>query len=186
MPAAHCISCGLVLQAEHRFCPRCGAPRWYYPPAPYTAAQTAPPTSPPGPPGPGVQAAAAPVLPIRPSRLLPWFYAGAAVLWLISATQATALVISRAGRAQLAQQIDAGGLGPATQGGVLALGLAQVLFFVAAACLHAIAFYGLRARRRWGWLTAVLLAGLWSLVLVGIPLLVVLLRPSTRRFYGID
>jgi biotin transporter BioY len=54
------------------------------------------------------------------------------------------------------------------------------------AALHAIAFYGLRDRKRWGWVAAVLVAGAWSLVLVGIPVLAILLRPSTRRAYGVS
>ena len=36
-----------------------------------------------------------------------------------------------------------------------------------------------------GWVVAVLLAALWSLLLVGIPTLYLLMRPATRRAFGV-
>jgi biotin transporter BioY len=61
-----------------------------------------------------------------------------------------------------------------------------LLLAIVAAAIHGLAFYGLRGRKRWGWAAAVLVAGLWSLVLVGIPFLYVLLKRSTRRAYGLE
>ena len=64
--------------------------------------------------------------------------------------------------------------------------VALVFFFVvAAACLHATAYFGLRKHRPWGWIAAVIVAAAWSLILLGIPVLYVLVRTSTRRAYGI-
>ena len=59
------------------------------------------------------------------------------------------------------------------------------LFIVAAVALHAAAYYGLRRVRPWGWISAVIVAAGWSLVLVGIPVLILLLRRSTRQRFGI-
>jgi len=70
---------------------------------------------------------------------------------------------------------------------VLVLYLGIVFFFeVAAVVLHGIAYYGLRRRRIWGWICAVIVAGAWSLVVVGIPVLVFLLQRQTRQAYGIS
>jgi hypothetical protein len=44
----------------------------------------------------------------------------------------------------------------------------------------------LRTRKPWGWIMAVIVSAAWSLVLVGIPLLVFLLRRTTRAAYGIS
>src|SRR5436190_15940503 len=42
------------------------------------------------------------------------------------------------------------------------------------------AYYGLRRLRIWGWIAAVIVAAGWSVVLVGIPILIILDRKSTR------
>ncbi|HEX6488674.1 MAG TPA: hypothetical protein VF137_07360 [Candidatus Dormibacteraeota bacterium] len=60
-----------------------------------------------------------------------------------------------------------------------------ILVKVVIAFLHGGAYYGIRARRVQGWLLGVVLAGLWSLVLVGIPALTLLLRRSTREEFGL-
>jgi hypothetical protein len=52
--------------------------------------------------------------------------------------------------------------------------------------LHGIAYYGLKRLRVWGWIAAVIVAGAWSLVVVGIPVLVFLLRRQTRQAYGVS
>jgi hypothetical protein len=169
-----CIQCGERLEAAHRFCPGCGSPRW-----------TPPPEAEPGP----IAAPSAPLpasIPAHVPRALPWIYAAGAILALVSAAQAAAVLASGVGRAQLAQQLAAGGVSPATNSLVVAFAGGQLAFYLLAGGLHALAYYGLRARRRWGWLVALLLAGLWSLLLVGIPVLYVLLKPATRRAYGID
>jgi len=65
--------------------------------------------------------------------------------------------------------------------------IAVVIFFfvIAAAFLHGIAYFGLRARKPWGWIAAVIMAAAWSLILIGIPVLVVLIRSSPRHAYGV-
>ena len=55
-----------------------------------------------------------------------------------------------------------------------------------AAALHGAAFYGLRQLRRWGWISAVVVASLWSLIIVGIPVLLKLVNPKVRQAFGID
>jgi ABC-type multidrug transport system permease subunit len=52
------------------------------------------------------------------------------------------------------------------------------------AILYSASYLGLRRRRRWGWVSAVIAAGLSVFYLVGIPLLLLLLRRSTRRACG--
>jgi hypothetical protein len=171
---AFCIQCGERLEPAHSFCPSCGSPRWSPPPQPA-------PGQPPPPPSPPPRA-----VPTQAPRALPWIFAAGAILSLVSAAQAAAVLASGAGRAQLAQQLVAGGMSPVSPSLVVAFATGQLVFYLLAAGLHALAYYGLRARTRWGWLAALLLAGLWSLVLVGIPMLFVLLRRSTRHAYGID
>jgi hypothetical protein len=119
--------------------------------------------------------------------LLPWFYAAGAIFFLMWATQALAVFVSPAGRAQLIDDIAKQGYTAAQQPWVL---LGQGFFVLGAAliaaALHATAFYGLRRLRRWGWLAAVVIAGFWSLLLVGIPILRRLLSPPIRHAYGVD
>jgi len=119
-------------------------------------------------------------------RWLPWLYAAGAVLWLILLTQFSAFLVSPVGRDQLRQTLVEQGF----QGNLEVLFLvdASLIVFVelAAAILHGVAFYGLRKFRAWGWVAAVIVAAAWSLVLVGIPVLVFLLRRPTRQAYGIS
>lgn len=119
-------------------------------------------------------------------RWLPWLYASGAVLWLILLTQFSAFLVSPVGRDQLRQTlVDQGFQGNLD---VLFLVDASLIVFIelAAAILHGVAFYGLRRFRAWGWVAAVIVAAAWSLVLVGIPVLVFLLRRPTRQAYGIS
>jgi hypothetical protein len=122
-----------------------------------------------------------------PARLrwLPFIFGAGAVFWLVQLAQFAAVVTAPAGRDQLQQAVARAGVkGDVTALIVLEVGV--VFFFViAAACLHAIAYFGLRARRPWGWVAALIVSAGWSLVLVGIPVLYVLLKSSTRRVYGI-
>jgi len=117
----------------------------------------------------------------------PFTYAAGAVFALLILAQNAAIVAAPTGRAQVYQQLSAGGVPAGQQYDFF---VAYVITFLAlpavAAGLHALAFYGLRSRRRWGWAAAVLVAGVWSLLLVGIPFLHTLLKPSTRRAYGLD
>jgi len=117
---------------------------------------------------------------------LAWLYGAGAVVWLISLAQLGGFLAAGKGRAQLLEQLVKGGYSTSDAGTLLwVYATVMIAVTVGAAGLHAMAFYGLRARRRWGWLAAVTVAGAWSLLLVGIPVLAVLLRPSTRRAYGV-
>jgi hypothetical protein len=183
-----CIMCGAHLETGHRFCWSCGAPRWSPDVAEDEAGRQAPQDQRP-PPVPGTP----PVEPVAVRRdtptlgLLPWFYAAGAVFFLVWATQALAVFVSPIGRGQLMNDIAKQGYSTALQPWVLVgqgffvLGAALV-----AAVLHATAFYGLRRVRRWGWLAAVVIAGFWSLLVVGIPVLRRLLSPPIRHAYGVD
>lgn len=191
----HCISCGVKLDASHRFCWGCGAPRWtpedsHQPPA--VRADEAPPyTAPAGrpPPTPGTSVFQSRVVaPQRPNLgLLPWLYAAGAILLLIEATQGLASFLSPTGRAQLLADMSRAGVTGSMQGGFLAVYLIVVIGgFLVAAALHAAAFYGLRRFRRWGWISAVVVAGLWSLVIVGIPVLLRLVDRNVRQAFGVE
>ena len=118
-------------------------------------------------------------------RWLPYLFAAGAVFWLVNLTQAAALAAAPAGRAQLEQTLTNAGI---TQNASALLAIYFVVVFVfeaTAAGLHGAAFYGLRARRWWGWVVAVIVAGAWSLVLIGIPVFVFLLQRQTRKAYGV-
>jgi len=118
-------------------------------------------------------------------RWLPFVFAAGAVFWLVQLAQFAAIVAAPAGRDQLSQAlVQAGVKGDIST--LLVIEAILVFFFViVAACLHATAYFGLRARRPWGWIAAVIVAAAWSLLLVGIPVLVLLIRSSTRHAYGI-
>ena len=184
-----CIHCGARLEAVHRFCWNCGAARWMPegdaaapPPAPEL--ERAPPT-----PGMSVfpRPPAATVTPVTNLGLLPWFYAAGAVLFLVEATQGLAYLLSPGGRSQLTAELSRQGVAASVQGEVLA-GYAVFLVggSLVAAALHATAFYGLRRFRRWGWIAAVVVAALWSLLIVGIPVLVRLVSRGVRQAFGVD
>lgn len=181
-----CIQCGARLSVEDPFCSRCGTARW----TPSEPVGTGGPAAPAGPAGPHPapvrppvpEAAAAPVS----LGLLPWAYACGAVLALIWATQSLAMFLNPAGRAQLLQQITNQNVPESSRPGLLVFwGAFSVGLPLAAAALHAISFYGLRRTARWGWLAAVIVAGLWSVILVGIPILRRLLSLEVRRTFGV-
>lgn len=118
--------------------------------------------------------------------LLPWAYACGAVLALIWATQSLATFLAPAGRTQLLQQITNQHVPESSRPGLLIFwGAFSVGVPLAAAALHAISFYGLRRTARWGWLAAVIVAALWSVILVGIPVLRRLLSVEVRRTFGV-
>ena len=119
-------------------------------------------------------------------RLLPWLYAAGAVFWLMAATYYGAFLAAPGGRDQLRQNLIDRGMTTDLDFAVLAgvgtvIGLALV-----AAILHGAAYYGLRAFRAWGWVVAVFISALWSCVLIGIPILMLLLRRPVRQAYGIS
>ena len=118
-------------------------------------------------------------------RWLPYLFAAGAVFWLIELTQFAAVVAAPAGREQLRQALLTAGITNVnTMLTVEVVILASLE--VAAVALHGAAYYGLRAYRAWGWVVAVIVAAAWSLLLVGIPVLVFLLRRPTRQAYGIS
>ncbi len=179
-PGAFCISCGAALQPDHRFCPKCGAERW-------TPAGESPAARPP--PGPGTQPfERTPPVPAASPRLrwLPFVFAAGSIFWLIQLVQFAAVLSAPAGRDQLRQALTQAGLSGDVTTLLVAESVIVVLFMGTAAALHAAAYFGLRALRPWGWITAVIVAAAWSLILVGIPVLLVLLRRTTRRAYGIS
>ena len=111
-------------------------------------------------------------------RWLPYLFAAGAVFWLIELTQFAAVVAAPAGREQLRQAL--------LTAGITNVNTMLTVLEVAAVALHGAAYYGLRAYRAWGWVVAVIVAAAWSLLLVGIPVLVFLLRRPTRQAYGIS
>jgi len=175
----YCIECGEKLETGHRFCFRCGTERWASAtPAPAGAA----------PPSPGTPAFSPGEQTRTPTglALLPWLYAGGAVFWLVSSASAAAYLAAPNGTHVYLSQSGVSFPGMNDPGfATFALGLSLALYVVAAV-LHGAAYFGLRGRTTWGWTVAVLMAALWSLLLVGIPVLYVLMRPATRRDFGID
>ena len=167
----YCIECGAQLETEHKFCWNCGAERWRGP-----AAEVPEPAE-----------SERPSLAPASLGALPWFFAAGAIFFLIWVTQTAAVFAAPAGRAQLASNLAASGVNPQQRTLLLALfGALMIGAGLALAALHGAAFYGLRRQRRWGWTAAVLVAGLWSLVIVGIPVLLRLLARNTRQAFGVD
>jgi len=119
-------------------------------------------------------------------RWLPYLFGAGAVFWLIEMTQFAAWLAAPVARDQFQQTLIKGGI---THDFVTILVVYAAFFLLVFATLvaaHATAFYGLRRMRAWGWIAAVVVAGGWSLIIVGIPLLVFLLRRPTRQAYGIS
>jgi hypothetical protein len=190
-----CISCGAWLEATHRYCWSCGAARWIPPPEePAAPAEGAPRAEPErAPPTPGTTVfdrppAARPAAPADPGLgLLPWFYAAGAIFFLVEATKGLASVLSPAGRAQVLGELTRDGLGTSIgEGGLIAYWLVFIVACLVAAALHGAAFHGLRRLRRWGWISAVVVASIWSLLIVGIPVLVRLVNRNVRQAFGVD
>jgi len=121
----------------------------------------------------------------RQLRWLPYLFAAGAVLWLVELTRFAAYLVAPAGREVLKQALIDGGI---TRNLDATLTTESVLIFflgTAAVVLHGAAYYGLKRLRVWGWITAVTVSSGWSLVILGIPILVLLLRRSTREAYGL-
>jgi hypothetical protein len=178
--ASYCITCGTELAPDHRFCPKCGAERW-------TPPQEEPALRPPPVPGsqPFHREAVKPV-PAPKLRWLPYVYGAGAVFWLIELAQFAAIVAAPAGRDQLHQALVAAGVNQNVWAVVIVESIIVATFEAGAATLHAAAYFGLRRMRSWGWIAAIILAAGWSLILVGIPVLVILWRRPTRQSYGIS
>jgi hypothetical protein len=141
------------------------------------------------PPGAGSQSFdPVPPKPVPPASLrwLPLIFGAGAVFWLVLLAQFAALVAAPAGRDRMRQAVEHAGATGGEVSSWIAVEIVVGLFFVIApAALHATAYFGLRRRQPWGWIAAVIVAAAWSLVLVGIPVLLVLVRSSTRRVYEI-
>lgn len=118
-------------------------------------------------------------------RWLPFVFGAGAVFWLIQLAQFAAIIAAPAGRDQLNQALVQSGVKGDLSTLIVVEAVLVFFFVIVAAFLHATAYFGLRARRPWGWIAAVIVAAAWSLVLIGIPVLIVLLRSTTRRTYGI-
>ncbi|MDQ6773814.1 MAG: hypothetical protein M3024_12635 [Candidatus Dormibacteraeota bacterium] len=121
------------------------------------------------------------------SAVLPYLYGAGAVLLLMLATQELAYFLNPISQsAQRRLLLAQGYSGETLTGLLLAEAVLQMAFLLIAAAAHFVAFYGLRRLKRWGWLAATVIAALWSLVLVGIPVLVWLTRREVRATYGVD
>jgi hypothetical protein len=118
-------------------------------------------------------------------RWIPYLFAAGAIFWLVNVTQTAALAASPVGRGQLEQTLVNTGLTHNASAFLVIYFAAVLMFEVTAAGLHGAAFYGLRGMRWWGWVVAVIVAGAWSLVLIGIPMFVFLLQRQTRKAYGV-
>ncbi|MDQ6900216.1 MAG: hypothetical protein M3072_12035 [Candidatus Dormibacteraeota bacterium] len=201
-PVGFCINCGATLEREHRYCALCGSQRWVpepdsatppppvpdrtelpspAPPARIPAEQGPPPPVPGTPPVMGKGAAGTRL------GLLPWIYAAGAIFLLVQASQFLAYCVSPTWRSQQLALLAARGVPPEQRlGWFLIEAVVPLTLLLAGALLHALGFYGLRRGRRWGWLSAVIVAGFWCLALFGIPVLWLLSRPNVRRSYGVD
>ncbi len=124
-------------------------------------------------------------LPGNRLRWLPWLFAAGAVFWLIELTQFAAVISAPAGRQQLVQSLANTGLTRDATGMLVVESVIVVFLEACAIALHAAAYYGLRKFRAWGWVAATVASAGWSLVVVGIPVLVLLLQRRTRALYGV-
>ena len=180
----YCVDCGVRLKVEHDYCWNCGAKRWLPPAATVTepGRQSTPDSTPAGtaPRAPAPPAARSGTTLVPGLGGLKLFFAVWGVLLMIWATYSLARVLSPVGRADLIQQVA--GV-PADQ--TVAIQYGVIIGAVALAVLHAIAFHGISRRQVSGWLVGVVVAGLWSIVLIGIPALWVLLLRTTREAFGL-
>lgn len=182
----YCIECGTRLRAEDRFCSVCGTGRWLPPAAPPVPTAPARDAAPSAPAGPAPSRSVPPEDVEATVRVIPWIYAAGAILSALWLTSSLAFAVAPKGRSQLMQDITSTHVAASEASLVLALRIAFSVGIPAVLLVgHGLAYYGLRARARWGWLSAVIIAGLWSIVLAGIPVLVRLLRREVREAYGV-
>ena len=169
--------CGARLEAAHHFCWRCGAERWQ--PEDKPGAVRPPPVPGTGPFAATPRSGAEPV-----SRALPWLtllFGIGALYWLVYGTWVAAHLLAPSGPRQLLHDLAPGGMPAGTEPLFIAV---TALSVTTMAILYSASYLGLRRRRRWRWVSAVIAAGLSVFYLVGIPLLILLLRRSTRRACG--
>ena len=167
----YCTRCGQRLQATSNFCTRCGTARF----TPSGAYDTQP-AERPAPVNPGTSTDTGPTT-AQTVRALSWFFALGGVVLTIWDASALAVVLNPVGQTQLRRLAPGSSLDPVVVAGLVV----SVVGLIAG--LHAVAFHGLRARQRRGWVSAVLLAVVWSPVVVGIPVLWRLLQPRVRAIF---
>jgi len=117
---------------------------------------------------------------------LPYLFAAGAILWLVELTRFAAYLVAPAGRDVLKKTLADGGITRNVNEIFVLESVLIVFVCMSAIGLHAAAYYGLKRMRVWGWITAVIVSAGWSVILLGIPVLVFLLRRSTREAYGIS
>ena len=119
---------------------------------------------------------------LRTVRWLVWLFAAGAIYWLVELTVSLAYALAPNGSHAIALQLAAQGA-PASW--ATSFVITEIVLSALAAIVHAIVYSGLRRRRLWGWISAVVVSCLYSLVLVGIPALYLLLRRGTRTAFGV-
>lgn len=173
----YCIECGARLEPSARTCPRCGSERWT--PAPPERRQPVSTTPEPRRLTPAeVQSTVASI---------PWIYAVGAFLNAALLAWVLAEGVTPGGRANWNAMLAQAGI-PVSQFTASRIELTVVfgILLLLLSAGHAVAYQGLRARRRWGWILGVVLAALWSLVLTGIPVLTRLVQRQVRAAYGVS
>jgi hypothetical protein len=177
-----CIECGARLEPGARICPRCGTERWS--PGPPPRRQPAPSRQPV--PSRGEPRALTNAEVQATVASIPWIYAVGAFLNAGLLAWVLAEGITAGGRANWNAALAQAGL-PASQFAASRTELTAIfsILLLLLAAGHAAAYQGLRAKKRWGWILGVVLAALWSLVLVGIPVLVKLVQRQVRAAYGV-
>lgn len=177
-----CIECGARLDPGARMCSRCGTERWSPGPSARRPVSNRQPV--PSRPEPRaltnaeVQATVASI---------PWIYAVGAFLSAGVLAWVLAEGITSGGRANWNSLLAQAGI-PASQFAESRAELTVIsgILLLLLAAAHAASYQGLRAKKRWGWMLGVVLAALWSLVLVGIPVLVKLVQRQVRAAYGVS
>ena len=110
-----------------------------------------------------------------------------AIFLLITLARTATFLAAPHGREQLLAQIAAAGVPKGTENDVLLVyGILIVLIEAALVAAHGLAYYTIPSRRLVAWATALVLAQLWSFLLVGIPITIALVRPDIRRQFGLE
>lgn len=152
----HCNACGADLSPADERCHNCGAAR-----RPKSAERPA-----------------SDALP----RFLTNLYAAASIVLLVGQAQLAAYLLAPGGQPQLLATLrDAGITYPDPGSAILELTVLPPI----GCALHIAAYFGLRARRAWGWALAMLAALIWCVFVVGLPVLFVLARRRVRRAFGV-
>ncbi|MGH7910204.1 MAG: zinc ribbon domain-containing protein [Candidatus Dormibacteraceae bacterium] len=172
-----CIECGARLAAGARLCPTCGTERW----TPGAPGRPAPDAEKPLSPRADRQLAPADIEATVAS--VPWIYAFGAVLNVALLAWALAEGTTTGGQANWDSFLTQARVPISARTGLV---VSLCIVFLLSAAGHAIAFHGLRAKKRWGWIVGIVLATLWSIVIMGIPVLVRLAQRQVRAAYGVS